>query len=93
MFSGRYTYTNKLALVTGGTAGIGKAPLIDTFDCAFGMEGEVRDSIASRMPIGRVGASEQIAAAVLYHCPDEAKSPPALPLLWMEAGRRNRVRM
>jgi NAD(P)-dependent dehydrogenase (short-subunit alcohol dehydrogenase family) len=49
------------------------ATATDMFDRAFGEEGEVRDSIASRIPVGWVGASEQIAAAVLYLCSDDAK--------------------
>jgi NAD(P)-dependent dehydrogenase (short-subunit alcohol dehydrogenase family) len=46
----------------------------DMFDRAFETAGdEVRDSIISRVPVGWVGSSEQIAAAVLYLCSDEAK--------------------
>ena len=44
------------------------------FDRAFEKAGgEVRDSVISGIPVGWVGASEQIAAAVLYLCSDEAK--------------------
>jgi NAD(P)-dependent dehydrogenase (short-subunit alcohol dehydrogenase family) len=46
----------------------------DMFDRAFGKAGdEVRDSVISSVPVGWVGSSEQIAAAVLYLCSDEAK--------------------
>ncbi len=45
----------------------------DMFDRFAGKEGEMRDSIASTIPVGWVGASEQIAAAVLYLCSDDAK--------------------
>ncbi len=45
----------------------------DMFDRFAGKEGEMRDAIATSIPVGRVGASEQIAAAVLYLCSDEAK--------------------
>src|SRR5437016_1058214 len=34
---------------------------------------ELRDQIVSTVPVGRVGASEEIAAAVLYLCSDAAK--------------------
>ena len=33
----------------------------------------MRDSLASIIPVGRIGAGEEIAAAVLYLCSDDAK--------------------
>jgi NAD(P)-dependent dehydrogenase (short-subunit alcohol dehydrogenase family) len=33
----------------------------------------MRDYLASLHPVGRIGASEEIAAAVLYLCSDDAK--------------------
>jgi NAD(P)-dependent dehydrogenase (short-subunit alcohol dehydrogenase family) len=33
----------------------------------------MRDQITSMIPVGRMGASEEIAAAVLYLCSDSAK--------------------
>jgi NAD(P)-dependent dehydrogenase (short-subunit alcohol dehydrogenase family) len=44
--------------------------MVDRF---AGKEGEMRDHLASLHPIGRIGASEEIAAAVLYLCSDDAK--------------------
>jgi NAD(P)-dependent dehydrogenase (short-subunit alcohol dehydrogenase family) len=38
-----------------------------------GKEGEMRDSLSSITPAGRIGAPEQIAAAVLYLSSDDAK--------------------
>jgi len=34
---------------------------------------ELRDQVASIIPVARIGASEEIAAAVLYLCSDNAK--------------------
>jgi len=45
----------------------------EMFDRFSGKVPEMRDSIASLIPVGWVGASEQIAAAVLYLCSDDAK--------------------
>jgi NAD(P)-dependent dehydrogenase (short-subunit alcohol dehydrogenase family) len=33
----------------------------------------MRDQVASIIPVARIGASEEIAAAVLYLCSDNAK--------------------
>jgi NAD(P)-dependent dehydrogenase (short-subunit alcohol dehydrogenase family) len=45
----------------------------DMLDRFAGKEGEMRDSLASITPVGRIGVSEQIAAAVLYLASDDAK--------------------
>ena len=45
----------------------------DMLDRFAGKAGEMRDSLASITPVGRIGASEQIAAAVLYLSSDDAK--------------------
>jgi NAD(P)-dependent dehydrogenase (short-subunit alcohol dehydrogenase family) len=46
----------------------------DMFDRAFEKAGdEVRESVIASVPVGWVGSSEQIAAAVLYLCSEEAK--------------------
>ena len=45
----------------------------DMVDRFAGKEGETRDYLTSLIPVGRIGASEQIAAAVLYLCSDDAK--------------------
>lgn len=45
----------------------------DMVDRFAGKEGEMRDSLASLHPVGRIGTSEEIAAAVLYLCSDDAK--------------------
>jgi len=45
----------------------------EMFDRFAGKKPEVLDSLASLIPVGRIGASEEIAAAVLYLCSDDAK--------------------
>ncbi len=45
----------------------------DMLDRFAGKEGEIRDSLASITPVGRIGTGEEIAAAVLYLCSDDAK--------------------
>src|SRR6266852_5333552 len=45
----------------------------DMLDRFAGKEGEIRDSLASITPVGRIGTGDEIAAAVLYLCSDDAK--------------------
>jgi len=45
----------------------------DMLDRFAGKEGEMRDSLTSIIPVGRIGAGEEIAAAVLYLCSDDAR--------------------
>src|SRR3989442_10017455 len=45
----------------------------DMLDRFAGKEGEMRDSLSSITPAGRIGASEHIAAAVLYLSSDDAR--------------------
>ena len=45
----------------------------DMVDRFAGKDGEMRDYLKSLHPVGRIGASEEIAAAVLYLCSDDAK--------------------
>jgi NAD(P)-dependent dehydrogenase (short-subunit alcohol dehydrogenase family) len=45
----------------------------EMFDRFSGKHSEVLDSLQSLIPVGRIGASEEIAAAVLYLCSDNAK--------------------
>jgi NAD(P)-dependent dehydrogenase (short-subunit alcohol dehydrogenase family) len=45
----------------------------EMFDRFAGKQSEVLDSLQSLIPVGRIGASEEIAAAVLYLCSDDAK--------------------
>jgi NAD(P)-dependent dehydrogenase (short-subunit alcohol dehydrogenase family) len=45
----------------------------EMFDRFAGKHTEVLDSLSSLIPVGRIGASEEIAAAVLYLCSDNAK--------------------
>ncbi|EFH89117.1 glucose 1-dehydrogenase [Ktedonobacter racemifer] len=44
----------------------------DMVDRFVGKEGEARDDLIAKHPIGRFGTSEEIAAAVLYLCSDAA---------------------
>src|SRR6266496_677827 len=50
--------------------GVTATEMLDRF---AGKEGEMRDSLTSIIPVGRIGAGEEIAAAVLYLCSDDAK--------------------
>ena len=45
----------------------------EMFDRFAGKHSEVLDSLSSLIPVGRIGASEEIAVAVLYLCSDNAK--------------------
>ena len=45
----------------------------EMFDRFAGKHSEVLDSLQSLIPVGRIGASEEIAAAVLYLCSENAK--------------------
>ena len=45
----------------------------DMVDRFAGKEGPMLDYLKSLVPLGRIGDSEQIAAAVLYLCSDDAK--------------------
>ena len=45
----------------------------DMLDRFAGKEGEMRDSLTSITTVGRIGAVEEIAAAVLYLCSDDAR--------------------
>jgi len=47
----------------------------------------LRDQVASIIPVARIGASEEIAAAVLYLCSDNAKFTTGTSLVWMEDHR------
>ena len=42
---------------------------------------ELRDQVATIIPVARIGASEEIAAAVLYLCSDNAKFTTATSLV------------
>ena len=42
-------------------------------DRFVGKEGEMRDYLTSLHSVGRIGTGEEIAAAVLYLCSDNAK--------------------
>jgi len=46
-----------------------------------GKDGEMRDSLKSIVPVGRIGAGEEIAAAVLYLASDAAKFTTGMSLV------------
>ncbi len=58
--------------------GVIATEMLDRF---AGKEGEMRDSLNSISPVGRTGASEEIAAAVLYLCSDDAKFTTGISLV------------
>ena len=45
----------------------------DMVDRFVGKEGAARDAIVAMHPVGRLGSPEEVAAAVLYLCSDQAK--------------------
>jgi NAD(P)-dependent dehydrogenase (short-subunit alcohol dehydrogenase family) len=53
----------------------------DMVDRFAGKEGEMRDYLTSLVPVGRIGDSEQIAAAVLYLASDDAKFTTGISLV------------
>ncbi len=53
----------------------------DMLDRFAGKDGEMRDSLKSIVPVGRIGAGEEIAAAVLYLASDAAKFTTGMSLV------------
>ncbi len=60
----------EVSIYIASTPGVIATDMLDRF---AGKEGEMRDSLSSITPAGRIGAPEQIAAAVLYLSSDDAK--------------------
>jgi NAD(P)-dependent dehydrogenase (short-subunit alcohol dehydrogenase family) len=83
------TFSGKVVLVTGGTSGIGKATALEfakqnirinavapgpiTTEMWDRFSREAKEQVTATIPVGRVGAAEEIAAAVLYLASDAAK--------------------